>query len=102
MITLFLLAAAASRVPDEDLALSLCRPALERKAEGTIETIEVTRSVVRGASRRIEGRIVAFIGMGAPAPESASAHQLIRASFKFKCRVNDSKVQYARLNSLGP
>ena len=102
MITLLLAAAAASRAPHDDQALRLCRPVLERKAEGKIATIEVTRSRVRRASRTIEGQIIAFVGMGAPASESASAHHLIRASFKFKCRVNDSQVLDARLNPLLP
>lgn len=97
-----LLAAAIMRAPDEDSAMKLCRPVLERKAGGEIANVDVVRSHTRRGSRLIDGQVTIFLGMGPAAPESASAHHLIRTKFKFECRVRDSRVLSARINTASP
>lgn len=83
----------ASASVDSDEVLKLCRPALERKAGGEIQTIGVTstRKVRRGYA--ISGQMTVFIGMGPPQPGAASAHHLIRANFDFSCRTFGRNVR---------
>ena len=97
-----LLTAAILQAPDRDAAIKLCRPVLERKAGGEIADVEIIRSRARRGSRTIEGQATVFLGMGPPAPESASAHHLIRTMFRFECRVHDSRVVSARINTASP
>ena len=73
-------------------AQAACRPALARKAGGEIASISVDRSIARGTSTTVTGRITVFVGMGAPAPGSASAHHLIRADYAYRCVVRGGKA----------
>lgn len=81
-----------------EAALNLCRPILERKAEGEISRINVRSSHANRNGQIIEGRFTAFIGMAAPGPGSASTHHLIRTDFDFRCRVSRGRVRDARIN----
>ena len=102
MIMLFLAAMAEPSATSSESALKLCRPVLERKAQGEIAAIDVRSSHAGRGGRTLEGRLTAFIGMGPPAAGSASAHHLIRTTFDFRCRVSGSRVREARLNPSKP
>ena len=102
MIMLLVAALAEPNATASDAALKLCRPVLARKAEGEIATITVRSSQASRGGRTIEGSLTAFIGMGPPAPSSASAHHLIRTNFDFRCRVSGGRVRQAHLNPSRP
>jgi hypothetical protein len=93
MIMLILAALASAKAPSTQSAIARCRPALERKVEGQIDTLSVNSSRVVGRSRLLRGRLTAFLGMGPPGPGSASAHHLIRADFQFRCEASRSGVR---------
>jgi hypothetical protein len=98
MIAILAAAMLAPQPASAKAALALCRPALARKAGGDIATIGVDRSIVRGNSTTITGRMTVFIGMGPPAPGSASAHHLIRAEYSYGCVVRGGKVRRTTLS----
>jgi hypothetical protein len=93
MLDLLLAAIVAVHPTSANSALALCRPALARKAGGEIATIAIGKSSISGSSTRIGGRMTAFVGMGAPAPGSASAHHLIRADYNYQCWVRAGRVR---------
>jgi hypothetical protein len=97
-----IIAAASLAQPSGSAALDLCRPVLARKAGGEIATIEVASYRKERRGSRIGGRLTAFVGMGPPAPGSASAHHLIRTQFDFSCRVYKGRVREAAVNPLAP
>jgi len=76
-------------------ALQLCRPKLEQSAGGEIQTIDVLSERGTRSGIIISGRLTAFLGMGPPAPGSASTHHLIRADFNYICEVRAGRVRYA-------
>jgi hypothetical protein len=80
-------------------ALDLCKPMLARKAGGGIAKIEVISSTISSKGRTLKGQLTAFLGMGPPAPGSASAHHLIRADFGFRCRIDRGRVREATVVS---
>jgi hypothetical protein len=92
MFVLIFAVIAAGPGPGANAALATCRPVLARKAEGQISTIDVRSAHRRGRTTTISGEIVVFVGMGTPAPGSASAHHLIRASYAYRCSVRGGKV----------
>ena len=98
MLALLLLS--ASGLASSSDVLNLCKPVLARKAGGEISTISVTWSHPERRGWKIGGRMTAFLGMGPPAPGSASAHHLIRAEFSFRCRVRKGRVSEAAVNPL--
>jgi hypothetical protein len=100
MIMFVALAAAmlAPQPPSANSALALCRPALARKANGEIAAMSVERPVVRGNTTAVTGRITVFVGMGAPAAGSASAHHLIRAEYGYRCFIRSGKVRKTTLS----
>ena len=102
MIGLLLASAMIAHAVADDRTLALCKPALERKAGGEIATVAVTSSRSGRSGRTIEGRLTAFVGMGPPAPGSASTHHLIRTEYDFRCRVRGGHVREARLNLFKP
>jgi hypothetical protein len=101
MLGLLIAAVSVVNPASDDASLALCKPVLARKAGGEIANIDVTSSRAERNGRRISGRLTAFLGMGPPAPGSASAHHLIRADFTFHCRVAGGRVREAAVNPLG-
>lgn len=101
MISLMLaLASATHATGTKARALELCRPRLERKVGGEIQTIDV-RSVRRtDAGLTLKGRLTANLGMGPPQPGYASTHHLIRADFDFVCGVRGNRVRYTSAKPL--
>jgi hypothetical protein len=95
IMTFFLFAALGLHPMNADAALKLCRPVLARKAGGEIDVITVRSSRPKPRGRTITGRLTAFLGMGPPAPGSASAHHLIRADFTYRCTVGWNTVRSA-------
>jgi len=101
MLDLFIAMAVAAHPASTRSALALCRPALARKAEGEIATIDVATRKVRGRSTTITGRVTVFVGMARPAPGTASAHHLIRADYEYACVVRGGKVRKTTLSQGG-
>lgn len=95
MILLVLAATSASLGPPAESAVKLCRPVLARKAGGEIATIAIGSARASKRDVTIEGPLTAFLGMGPPAPGSASAHHLIRADFTYRCTVRRHIVRSA-------
>jgi hypothetical protein len=100
MLTLLIATTAAITRPDVSAALDLCRPILARKAGGEISAIEVTSFDARRKDIVINGRLIAFLGMGPPPPGSASAHHLVRAQFTYRCTVQRARVRSASVDPL--
>ena len=101
VMVIFLFAAlAGSTVPSSKSAVAMCRPVLAQKAGGEIATIDVRSSRLVGGRRTLTGRLTAFLGMGPPAPGSASAHHLIRADFIFRCQIGSKGVRAASVSPL--
>jgi hypothetical protein len=100
MLTLLMAAAAATTPPAVNTALDLCRPVLATKAGGEISAIEVTSFHLGRKDIAINGRLIAFLGMGPPPPGSASAHHLIRAQFTYRCTVQRARVRSASVAPL--
>jgi hypothetical protein len=98
-IMIGLILAAALAASSNSSALALCKPVLARKAGGEIAKIAVDSSSGGSNGRTLKGRLTAFLGMGPPAPGSASAHHLIRADFTFRCRVARGRVANASVVS---
>lgn len=93
MMILALAALVGSNTTAADAALQLCRPALERKAGGELETLEASTQRRSGRGWIFEGQLTASVGMGPPQPGSASAHHLVRSDFDFRCRTAHGKVR---------
>jgi hypothetical protein len=94
VMILLILAATSASQPAES-AVKLCRPVLARKAGGEIATIAIGSARAGKRDVTIEGPLTAFLGMGPPAPGSASAHHLIRADFTYRCTVRRRIVRSA-------
>jgi len=88
-----LLLAAAGPAHSSNAALKVCRPALARKADGQIDRIMIETKSRWRSTTIIRGRLTVFVGMGAPAPGTASAHHLIRAEHRYGCWVRNGKVR---------
>ena len=99
MFELLILAGAVGS-PPVDSALAACRPALERKAQGRIASIDVEAVRVTGSWVVIRGPLTAFIGMAPPALGSASTHHLIRAQYQYICWVRAGRVRRAVVDPL--
>jgi hypothetical protein len=89
-------AASASHSAAEDL----CRAKLQHRIAGDIG--EMTTDSVRksGRTRTIRGTLTALIGMGEPGPGQASAHHLIRATYRYSCSVRASRVRKTSLTRI--
>lgn len=81
-------------------ALQLCRPRIEQSIGGSIQAIDVQSERATRSGLVIAGRLIAFLGMGAPQPGQASTHHLIRAEFSYLCRVSAGRVRYASAKPL--
>lgn len=101
MLPILIALGLAAATGNPDPALAPCKAALERKAGGQIDSIDVQSVHVRRNGRTISGRLTSFAGMSPPPLGSASAHHLIRAEFSFTCRVAGGRVREARLNPVG-
>lgn len=93
-------AAATTTPPAVSSAVDLCRPILARKAGGEISAIEVTSFRLGRKDIAINGRLIAFLGMGTPPPGSAGTHHLIRAQFTYRCTVQRARVRSASVDPL--
>jgi hypothetical protein len=105
MLSLLLLSlAAAQDVPAANPVPSptenLCRAKLQRRIPGDIG--DMTRDSMRksGRTRVVRGTITALIGMGEPGPGQASAHHLIRATYRYSCSVRASRVRKTSLTRI--
>ncbi len=81
-------------------ALQLCRPRLEQRVGGQVQTNDVRSERSTYAGLILRGRLTAFLGMGSPPPGSASTHHLIRADFNYVCEVRGGRVRYASAKPL--
>lgn len=100
MFSFFLASVSLIQAASYDPAVSLCKPALARKAGGQIATIDVRSRRSHRSSRIIEGELTAFVGMGPPASGSAATHHLIRSDFSFRCRIVRGRVKEVAVNPL--
>src|SRR5947209_7648515 len=89
------LIAAATMPADSEAALTLCRPALARKAGGDIATITVTSGRKAKSGFAVEGQMTVFVGMSPPQRGFASTHHLIGTDFIFHCRTAGKRVREA-------
>jgi len=97
MISLLFALGSIAQTRPEDPDVSLCRPALARKA-GEIATIDMSSSRVVRGRRIIEGRLTAFAKMG-PAPAGfARTHHVGRFEFTYRCEIRNGRVRETRLN----
>jgi hypothetical protein len=100
---LFLSLSAAQAVPAASAshaAADLCRAKLERRIPGEIGQMSTDWAVKSGRTRIVRGTITALIGMGEPGPGQASAHHLIRATYRYSCSVRGSRVRKASLTRI--
>ena len=97
VMVLMLLLAAIGPANSSSPALGLCRPVLERKAGGEMDRITVDKSSRWRGTTTLNGRITVLVGMGTPAPRSASAHHLIRADYRYRCWVRHGRVTKATI-----
>ena len=101
MLDLLLIAMARPMVaPTKDQSLQLCRPVLERHAEGDIQTIDVRSVATSRSGLTIRGRLTAFLRMGPVPPGSARTHHLVRAEFDYSCTVRSGRVRAASAKPL--
>lgn len=91
MIAILLLSVAAAT--PENATLAVCRPELARRAGGDIQSINIAQTRKVGRTTELRGQMTVFVGMGRPAPGSASTHHLIRATYHYSCRVRSGKVR---------
>ena len=101
MLDLLLIAMARPIVPEtNDQALRLCRPVLEQRAAGQIQTIDVRGADVTRSGLTIRGRLTVFLRMGPAPPGSARTHHVGRAELDYVCTVRGGRVRYASANPL--
>jgi len=96
MLDLLLLAAVTASSPDAEV-LAECKPALQKKAGGEIQSIAVDAKSETGGWVVIRGPMTTFIGMSAAPPGSASTHHLIRAEYQYVCWVRGGRVRKTTL-----
>lgn len=102
MLALILAAAATAPVSGNRLAdaLQLCRPQLAKRISGDISAVRAEAASSNGRTTSVRGSITALIGMGEPEPGFASTHHLIRAEYRFICRITDSRVKKISINRI--
>jgi hypothetical protein len=105
MLSLLLLSlAAAQDVPaasaNHSPAENLCRAKLQRRIPGDIGDMTTDSVRKSGRTRTIHGTVTALIGMGEPGPGQASAHHLIRATYRYSCSVRASRVRKTSLTRI--
>ena len=101
MLDLLLIAMAHPAVPEtRGHALQLCRPVLERRAEGEIQAIDVRSEHAAHSGLTIRGRLTVFLRMGPAPASSARTHHVGRAEFDYVCTVRAGRVRYASANPL--
>ena len=90
---LFALTLASPAVAAQPPPLELCRGAVARKVDGDVSALDLASQSRKDRTLRLRGTATALIGMAPAGPGMASAHHLIRARYKFDCRVRSGSVR---------
>ena len=102
MIGILFALAASGQATTQSAALALCTPALARRAGGEIATVDVDSFRSGATGQIVRGNLTAFLGMGAAPGGSATTHHLIRADFRYRCRIRHGRVREAVVAPLRP